>query len=526
MKKFICYAIFIFHFLFQLQLHAKEFGYLWTPIAWTLTLNPNIPDDFNLEIKSISLNFYDKSNDRVILKEMSFVGKKNAIVILNKKKRSQIFFAKKFNEFEEGKYEFKGLMLKYRINKGEISQFEVLATNLYKKDKDKYLQVQIQNNHISPMPEVSFETKFDIKNNQLADFTNYYDIIEDDYIEINEIYNEIKSLKNKLFSNKVKFMYANKIFPPLQLNGSKIRHPNSNNLGMLVDVSCDIKGILKTVWVNKTDLLQYVFYRKVNYDKSPCNIHNTFIQKFYLPNGVWNMQSMTIASKDLSEKKFQTYPLIIKAKELKKYFKMNDDYFKIQNIKERTLLKIIELNLTGNKDKNGIYFLGSSEIKKEDTENNDGGIVFYFKRNYEIVSLKKMFEVKKIFNAYSGELMKKDRIIGDIQLKIILTGTKKTNKRLESQLAELRDFVSTEVTVCVSDQEVIDPLLVLNGNVQLKNLKENSRLLNISMSDFNFVNSGVSQDKVKQCIMEKLKKFSFKKTFTTPFKAQIVFESY
>ena len=49
-------------------------------------------------------------------------------------------------------------------------------------------------------------------------------------------------MKNKIFSNKVKFMYANKVFLPLQLNGSKVRHPNSNNLGMLIDVSCEIKG--------------------------------------------------------------------------------------------------------------------------------------------------------------------------------------------------------------------------------------------------------------------------------------------
>lgn len=526
MNKFICYAIFMLNFIFQLQLSAKESGYLWTPIAWTLSLEPSFPAEIKLEVKSVSLNFYDKANERMILKEMYANVKKNVPLVLSQKKRTQIFFSKKFTEMDEGKYEFQGLVIKYRINKEELKQMEILATNLYKKDKDKYIQIQIQKNYISPMPEVSFETKLEYKNNQISDYTNYYDIIEDDYIEINDIYTEIKAMKNKIFSNKVKFMYANKVFPPLQLNGSKVRHPNSNNLGMLIDVSCEIKGVLKTVWVNKADMLQYVFYKNLNFEKEGCKIHNTYTQKYYLPNGVWNMQSMTLSLKNTAEKKFQTYPLITKSKELKKYFKMNEEYFKIQNIKERTLLKLIELNLVGNKDSQGIYFLGSTEIKKEDTENNDGAIVFYFKRNYEIVSLKKMFEVKKIYNAFSGEIMKKDRIIGDVQLKLVLTGSKKNNKKLDNQLIELKEFISSEVTHCVSDQEIIDPLLLFNGTIQLKNIKSNTKILDISLNDFDFANKGTSQDKINSCILGKLKGFSFKKNFSTPFKAKIIFESY
>ena len=98
-------------------------------------------------------------------------------------------------------------------------------------------------------------------------------------------------------------------------------------------------------------------------------------------------------------------------------------------------MKIIELNLTNKQDPMGLYFVGTTEIKKSELEdvieNKDvkktvlGDISFYFKRNYEIYTIKKLFSVKKVYNAYSGDQMKKDRIIGDVQLKIILTGTKK-----------------------------------------------------------------------------------------------------
>ena len=122
--------------------------------------------------------------------------------------------------------------------------------------------------------------------------------------------------------------------------------------------------------------------------------------------------------------------------------------------------------------------------------------------------------------------MKKDRIIGDVQLKLVLTGSKKNNKKLDNQLIELKEFISSEVTHCVSDQEIIDPLLLFNGTIQLKNIKSNTKILDISLNDFDFANKGTSQDKINSCILGKLKGFSFKKNFSTPFKAKIIFESY
>ena len=128
----------------------------------------------------------------MILKEMYANVKKMFLLYYPKKKNTNIF-SKKFTEMDEGKYEFQGLVIKYRINKEELKQMEILILIFIKKDKDKYIQIQIQKNYISPMPEVSFETKLEYKNNQISDYTNYYDIIEDDYIEINDIYTEIKS---------------------------------------------------------------------------------------------------------------------------------------------------------------------------------------------------------------------------------------------------------------------------------------------------------------------------------------------
>lgn len=525
MNKFVCYAIISLNFIFAFNSFAKESGYLWNPIAWTIALEEVNEENVKVEIKSVSLKFYEKSKDRIILKDMYTNIKKNSRVILNNKRRTQIYFAKKLSELDPGSYEFKSLYIKYSINDNEVLDYDISLSDLFKSkdNKNNFASIDIANNFISPLPEVSFETKLLIKDKKINTYMNYYDLVEDDFIEINDIYSEIIAMKNKKFASNIKFMYANSEFPPLQLDGTKIRHQNSINLGMLVDISCDITGVLKTVWVNKVDLLQYAFYQKLNYDKDNCKIHNTYRQNYYLPEGIWIMQSMTLRLKNSAEKNFKTTPLINRSKEIMKYFKITEEYFKIQNIKERTLLKLIELNINGSKDKSGMYFLGSTEIKRE---KNEDDVSFYFKRNYEVISLKKTFEVKKVYNAFSGEILKKDRIIGDIQLKVLLNGNKNNNKRLESQLFDIREFITTDVIQCVYEQEILDPLLVLNGSIKLNNLRENSRILDISLKDFDFSSSGFSQNKINECVLKKLKSFSFKKPFSTPFKAKIIFESY
>ena len=57
--------------------------------------------------------------------------------------------------------------------------------------------------------------------------------------------------------------------------------------------------------------------------------------------------------------------------------------------------------------------------------------------------------------------MKKDRIIGDVQLKLVLTGSKRIIK-LDNQLIELKEFISSEVTHCMYQiKKIIDPLYFL-----------------------------------------------------------------
>ncbi|WP_397601477.1 hypothetical protein [Silvanigrella sp.] len=536
MEKTIRYAIIILIFMFHINCFSKENGFIWIPLAWTLNYDKSNSDNSEIVIKSVKLILHETETNKNEYSELKSTGKKNNIITINSKFSSKIFFSKKLFEIPAGNYELKGINIEY-VNKNKvINNIEISATNPYGNSKSKYVNFLISNNHISPIPEISYESNIIVKEGIINNVSSQVDLIEEDYIYVNDIYNQIKSVKNLIYGNKITFINANSQFPSLQVDGSKIKYPNSNYIGMIIDVSCDIKGILKTVWVNKGDTLQYVFYENVNNSKDKCKVHNVFPQKYYLPNGNWTMQSMTINVKNKVERKFNTSSLLKKDRELKKYFKMTEEFFKYQDIKERTLLKIIELNLTNKQDPKGLYFVGTTEIKKSDLEdiieNKDvkktviGDISFYFKRNYEIYTIKKLFSVKKVYNAYSGDQMKKDRIIGDIQLKIILTGTKKNNENLKRFLEQLKEYTTTEIASCVSEQEVSDPLLILNGFIQIQNFKSKSRFLDISNKDFKFISKGLSQEKINKCMEDKLKLFKFSKTFTTPFKAKILFESF
>lgn len=536
MRKFIVYAIIIFIFVLPINCFCKENGFVWLPLAWTFTIDKENSDNSEIVIKSVKLVFQEKDSKKFEYSELKYTNKKSNSFTLNDKNQIKTLLSKKLFEMPEGNFEFKGIQLEVINRENVVSNYELEAPNPYKNSKYNYINFAVKNSHISPVPELSFESKLRIKEGAINRSSTQVDLIENDYIYINDIFNQIKSLNKLIFDNKITFINANSEFPPLQVDGTKMKYSHSNFVGMIIDISCDIKGIIKTVWVNKSDYLQYVFYENLNQKKENCKVHDVIPQKYYLPNGNWTMQSLTINLKNKVDRKFNTLPLVNKNKEVRKYFKITDEFFKYQDIKERTLLKIIELNLTNKLNPDGLYFLGSAEIKKSDAEDMgdeknknkrpEGELSFYFKRNYEVYTIKKLFSTKKIFNAYSGDQLKKDRIIGDVQLKIVLTGCKKNNDNNRKFLNQLKDYATSDLATCVSEQEVSDPLLFLDGFIQIQNYKKKSRYLDISNKDFKFSSKGSSQEKINQCMESKLKLFKFKKTFPSPFRAKILFESF
>jgi hypothetical protein len=309
--------------------------------------------------------------------------------------------------------------------------------------------------------------------------------------------------------------------------GISVKNSKSNYLGMIIDVACDIRGNLKFVWSSKDEILQYVFFDTLDNKKQSCKIHKYFPEKFYLPNGNWTLQSMSLNISNNKYRDFYTWSLINKELNTKKYFKLSNQFFSYLSIKERSLLKNIELKLPSNNERESFYFLGTSEIKKDINSSNKDKINFYFKRNYEIIDIKKKFEIKKVYNAYSGDLMKKDRIIGDIQLKVELIDKNRLKGQLEVYLEQLQKYATTELAICVTSQEVFDPLLILNGSIMIQNFKNNPKKIDISKKDFKFINAqDLSQIKIIECMENKLNNFQFSKSFTYPFKAKILFESF
>ncbi|APJ02634.1 hypothetical protein [Silvanigrella aquatica] len=527
MRKFICYAMFLYIFLLHLNIFSEEAGYIWMPLSWTLSFNKGVSDESQIKFNSIKLLFRDTNKKNEIITDMKINNKKILKnIVLGKNLKTKTFYTQKLMKFPQGKYVFEGAILERVDNQGNLSSVQIKIINPFNKNTDKHIQFNVELNKISPFPAMAVETNLGVKNGIISQFS-HIDLIEDEMISVSEILNQMKNIKKLFLENKIGFNIANEKFPPLQIMGLSVKNSKSNFLGLLIDFPCNIKGNLKYVWVNKNEILQYVFFNKLENKKQGCKIHKYFPEKFYLPNGNWTLQSMSLSIAKNKYRDFYTWSLINKELETKNYFKLNDIFFSYLSIKERALLKNIEIKLSGNKDRFGIYFLGTSEIIKEINTNKKEQINFYFKRNYEIIDLKKQFGSKKIYNAYSGELMKKDRIIGDIQFKIILLGKNNEKNQISFFSDQLKKYATFELAKCVTNQEIIDPLLVLNGHIMIQNYKSNTRKIDVSKKDFKFMNvDGISQIKILDCMEGKLKEFQFSKSFNIPFRAKILFESY
>ena len=526
MKKFIRFAIFILVFVLHLKSFCEETGYIWFPLAWTFSFNKANSDINEIKFNTIKLIFQDVKTGKNIYSIIKYTDKNNNVFKLNNSSIEKTLFSLKLIKIPEGEYEFIGAIAAIFLQNNEVTESLIKFTNPFGLNKSKNINFVVKNKNISSFPAMSFETNISVKNGIIKQLTAV-DVIEEDFISVSEIYYQVKPLRRLLKENKIGFINANDQFPQLQINGALIKNFKTNYFGLIIDISCDIKGNLKFVWVNKKSPLQYAFYENLDSKKIACNTHSVIPVKFYLPVGNWVLQSMTIDSLNKKEKDFYTWSLINKDKNSKKYFNLNDTFFKYLNSKERTLLKKIEINLSENKNNSGVYFLGSSEVKRNKTEKekekNKEELSFYFKRNYEIVNIKKLFSVSHVYNAYSGEVLKKDRIIGDVQLKINLLNN---NNKLNDYLDQLKKYATTDLSVCVTDQEVYDPLLVLNGSIKIQNFKNKTMYINISNKDFNFASSSPYQNKIIDCLEDKLKKFKFSKPFSTPFHAKILFESY
>ena len=504
---------------------CAESGYIWIPMAWTFSYNKNNSDGSEIKFNSIKLIFRDLKLNKNIYSIIKYTDKKNNTFKLNSSFNGKTLFSQKLIQIPEGKYSFDGAIAEVVEKNNEVLNINFKLSNPFIREKGKSINFVVSQNKISPFPAMSIETNLGIKNGIISQ-SSRIDVIEDEYILVSEIYSQNKKIRKMILENKIGFINANDQFPPIQIIGTSAKNSKSNYLGLIIDFSCDIKGNIKFVWVNKKDVVQYAFYDSLDSKKEGCKIHKSFPEKFYLPNGNWVLQSMTLNTPNKKDRDFYTWSLINKDKNTKKYFKLSDQFFSYLNVKERALLKVIEINLTGKNDPSGLYFLGSSEIKRNFTPQGKDELSFYFKRNYEIVDIKKLFSVKKIFNAYSGELMKKDRIIGDIQLKVSLLGNEQVQNQLSVFLEQIKNYATSELANCVSEQEIQDPLLILNGTISIQNYKNKTRYIDISKKDFKFDNSGFSQSKIIDCMEAKLKSFKFSRSINTPFRAKILFESF
>ncbi|WP_338636470.1 hypothetical protein [Spirobacillus cienkowskii] len=516
MRKFYYYAITFLIFLFHFKSYSLEEGYLWIPLSWTFTLDKNESELKQINIKSVKLYFQDINSKKDIYSYLDLPEKNKKLLALNSKSIRTSFFSKKLIKFPAGNYYFYGCIIEIVKNNSPTELF-IEFPKFFEQGNNVFFQVS--DKKISPFPAISTETILGFKKEKFYQHTTL-DLIDDEYIPVNEVFVYISSLKNSIKNKPQGFVIANNKFPPLQVLGDSLKSVNSNRLGLIIDITCNIQGTMKFVWTSQENNLQYVFYNNLNNKNQNCKSHNFIPINFHLPDGKWFLHSMTLNKQNKVKRIFETYLLNSKDKFAKKYFKILDGFYFSLNIKERSLLKVIEISLYGNKSKNGIFYLGSTEVKK----NENDELFFYFKRNYEIYNIKKIFSVKQIYNAYTLELMKKDRIIGDIQFKTV-TMDKKYNPKSSIYLDQIREFVKSDLSICISDQEVFDPLFLLNGYVIIKNNKNFKNIL-VNKNDFNFDLKGMSQNKIIDCMIETFSKFSFKQNVTVPFKFKIIFESY
>lgn len=526
MMRFIFYAMCLILFFVHFKSFCNENGYLWIPLSWTFFYDSSKSDISELKFKSIKMVFHEENTNKIIYSDVILPKDKKNFYLFNKSSNTKTFFSKKFIIMPEGKYIFDGIISEINGKNNNIEKVNFGIKNIFVKNEQNGINFKISKDKISIFPAMSVETDFNFNNNKFYHLTKV-DLIEEESVSINEIQPQLVLFKKMYRLKKISFMNGNDIFPPLQVTvGSSVNINKSNFLGLIIDVPCDIYGSLKFVWVNQDDIFQHSFNVKLNKNIEVCNIFHSVPVKFYLPNGKWTLQYMTLNIPNKMNRDFLTDSLINKNKEIKKYFKLSNSYFNDLNIKERALSKNIVLNLNEKKELNRFYFIGTAEIRRSlENGNNKDTLKFYFKRNYEIFFIRKLFSVKKIYNAFTLEPLKKDRSIGDIQLKIDLIGNTSTQKKYALNLNEFRKFVTSNLSQCVSEQEVEDPLLTLNGSIKIRNFANKTEYLDVSRKDFNFAQNGISQNKIIDCMEIQLRSFKFSRPFRAKFQANILFES-
>ncbi|WP_186646656.1 hypothetical protein [Fluviispira vulneris] len=518
---FITYVIFIFY---TNILYAEDYGYIWFPVAWSFSLGEGNSSNLNLTIRSIRLNFRELSQNKYIYSSLDLPLKNQKQFILTNKNIIKTVYSAKLLKLPEGKYEFVGVSAEIKNGINEFTEIDIPFYDPFINKVAQKIQFNVGKNNISPFPSLSAESKIYFINKKLEQKT-LFDIIDDDVIYIDPIREYIKKLGRTFHRNFSGFQIANLSFPPLQSSGNFLKSSKAYYLGLILDIPCEVKGTLRFIWVNKTEPIQYSFLMRVNHAAIKCKDEKFVPQKFYFPEGNWMLQSMNVISTNKKINNFNTYELLKKSRITKYYFNLNDLYYESSNIKERALTKIIEINLNSKRDPDGVYFLGSSEIKKNKDSISKENYLIYFKRNYEIIDVRKLFSAKRVYNAYTSEIMKKDRIIGTINLKIELIGNERVKRIQDKYLAELKTYSTQELASCVSDQEIQDPLMVLNGVIKIKNTKKRSNSVDFSKNDITFNINGKSQEIVKNCLDLKLRNFKFSKAVNPPFIANITFES-
>ncbi|KAB8030692.1 hypothetical protein [Fluviispira multicolorata] len=517
----LIYVIFIFHSNF---IYAENYGYIWFPVAWAFSLGDEKGSSQEFYVRSVKLNFRNINENRYIYTSLDSTVKNQKQLLLSKKNFIKTVYSSKLLKFPVGEYEFIGASAEIKVGNNEFINTNIPYIGPYVSNENKKLQFIVSENNISPFPSLSAESKLYAINNSLGQKT-LFDSIDDEAISIDPIRIYLKSLGRKFSINNIGFQVANQVFPALQSSGSYLKTQKSYYLGLIIDIPCKVKGSLKFIWANKKEPIQYSFLMKLNHDRAMCKDEKFVPQKFYFPEGTWLLQSMTVVSINKKLSEFNTYDLKKRIRTTKNYFKLNDLYYSNSNHKERALLKVIEINLYDKVDPQAVYFLGSSEIKKNEDPKIKDNYLIYFKRNYEIIDVRKLFSVKRVYNAYTSEVMKKDRIRGTINLKIDLIGNDRIKRIQDKYLSELKEFSSAELANCVAEQEIQDPLMVLNGVIKIKNIKRRTSSLDFSKNDIIFAIKGKSQEIVRNCLEEKLRNFQFSRPINPPFQANISFES-
>lgn len=511
-------------------------GALWAPLTWTADLSPRegLEESLGeplgeLRLREIALQFKRLGDGKMLTIPMRSSQNGASSLALSFDDTSRTFYSEKVIALEPGNYEIANIASVYiNTQSAKPQSLQLPLVHPVSSKSGEGVRFEIEAGRVTALGRLALESAFGNKNGSL---TNQFRslLLEGAVLPAALVLRDL----GWSAEDQGRLRSAGDGFPQLRfaLPSEKNLAAKGVRVGFQTALDCRQKdAALKLVWKEEARAKAYevILSRKLESAQASCvNDQLNIEEAFWAPTNHLVLTASAVLSGHDSPVKTGIRALDEQKRLLADYFQLEslESRFSARSTSEQVLKRKLKLplgDLPAARLQDAVYFAGSFALSAGDEERNSEGVwTVVLNRSFSAEELQASFGNRPLFSAFTGEAITQSKD-GQVETLLEVTAKSSQSSRLEPYIRKLRGDFAKGFGICVQDAERNNPLLIVDGNMQLLFLGGQKQG---SLDGLTLKTDSVTQPALKACLQKWVDEFRFNTGVPIRFEAKMTLKA-